>query len=345
MTTASDVNPADPFSYFVTSRSYSCCNKQECRALCKDLYRGDSSGAREMVASCRDGCKEMEISSADAGGTCVGSVGSGCEDWCELEFGLDVEQCTVADCAGCSPCASTQADEPMPPPPEPMPPPPSPPPPSEGTGEVCCCVTSQPVDGLPMSSSKPVAKARRWLLANHLKLIRELDQFRNDRVVSGAQAQGICPTGYYQAVENPNHWACGAGCAGGMYTDVHCLCACQCLTGVPDLKESDGPCADSVDGAGGEAPLKDFVQKLEELGMERLTGTEREQIPRAPRPRRRRHRRRAPPRETLLLFRGHVVAVGTRHRRRPDARAVHAARAGLPRYRGDRRLVPLRGSK
>ena len=64
----------------------------------------------------------------------------------------------LADCAGCSPCASTQADEPMPPPPEPIPPPPSPPPPSEGTGEVCCCVTSQPVNGLPMSSSKPVAK-------------------------------------------------------------------------------------------------------------------------------------------------------------------------------------------
>ena len=101
-----------------------------------------------------------------------------------------------------------------------------------------------------MGSQKPIASARRWLLANHLKLIRELDTFRNDRVVSDAQAQGIWPTGYYQAVENPNHWACGAGCAGGMYTDVHCFCACQCLSGVPHLKERDGPCADSVAGAG-----------------------------------------------------------------------------------------------
>ena len=67
-----------------------------------------------------------------------------------------------------------------------------------------------------------------------------------------AQAQGICPAGYYQAVDDPNYWACGAGCAGGMYTDVHCFCACQCLSGVPNLKESDGPCAGSVDGAGSE---------------------------------------------------------------------------------------------
>ena len=93
--------------------------------------------------------------------------------------------------------------------------------------------------------------------------------------------------------------------------------------------------------AGDEAPLN-FVQKLENLGMERLTGTERERsssssTPTVTGP------SRCTTRETLPLFGGHP-SPRTHARRRPDARAVHAARARLPRYCGDRRLVPLRGS-
>ena len=61
-----------------------------------------------------------------------------------------------------------------------------------------------------------------------------------------AQAQGICPAGYYQAVDESEQLGLRSGLRRGMYTDVHCFCACQCLSGVPNLlKESDGPCADS----------------------------------------------------------------------------------------------------
>ena len=190
----SDVNPADPFSYYVTSRSYSCCNKQECRALCKDLCRGDSSGAREMVARPRrlqgDGDQQRRRRRH------VRRLGGrGCEDWWSS---------SSASMSSSAPSPTAPAvrrvrrrrptsrcrRRPM------IPPPPSPPPPSEGTGEVCCCVTSRPVNGLPMSSSKLVAKARRWLLANHPSL-SAARPVPNDRVVSGAWrrhlSHGILP--------------------------------------------------------------------------------------------------------------------------------------------------------
>ena len=45
--------------------------------------------------------------------------------------------------------------------------------------------------------------------------------------------QGICPAGFYQAVDDPYYWACGVGCPGGSYTDMNCRCACQCASGFP----------------------------------------------------------------------------------------------------------------
>ena len=56
-----------------------------------------------------------------------------------------------------------------------------------------------------------------------------------------------CPSGYYDATGgNCKHWACGSGCAGGLYTDGTCGCACQCNSGYPaDLRASSGPCLES----------------------------------------------------------------------------------------------------
>jgi poly [ADP-ribose] polymerase 10/14/15 len=53
-----------------------------------------------------------------------------------------------------------------------------------------------------------------------------------------------CPAGMYDATGGSAHyWACGNGCAGGLYTDGTCGCACQCTSGTPaDLRGSDGPC-------------------------------------------------------------------------------------------------------
>ena len=213
-----------------------------------------------MVASCRDGCKEMEISSADAGGTCVGSVGAAARTHdAPLEFGFDVEQCSPSPTAPAvrrvrrrrptSRCRrrpsrsrrrrrrrrrrrgrdgrAEAAASPRSP------------------STVCRC--------LPRSRSPRLGGGSRRTTRG---LIRELDQFRNDRVVSGAQAQGICPTGYYQAVENPNHWACGAGCAGGMYS-TSTRRALPVSLGRPKPEGERRPaCADSVERPAARRPSK-----------------------------------------------------------------------------------------
>ena len=63
---------------------------------------------------------------------------------------------------------------------------------------------------------------------------------------------GICPAGYYQAVDDPNYWACGAGCAGGMYTRP-CFCLPVSL-GRP--KPEERRVRRLVDGAGSEIGSK-----------------------------------------------------------------------------------------
>ncbi|KAL3930033.1 MAG: hypothetical protein SGPRY_001706, partial [Prymnesium sp.] len=62
--------------------------------------------------------------------------------------------------------------------------------------------------------------------------------------MAAAQCDASCPAGMYDATYgNCNYWSCGQGCAGGIYTDSSCLCACQCASGLPSqLRSSDGPC-------------------------------------------------------------------------------------------------------
>ena len=79
--------------------------------------------------------------------------------------------------------------------------------------------------------------------------------------------------------------------------------------------------------------------------MERLTGTEREQFLELLDPDGDGEESRCTTfARSSSTIRRVVAPSEVTSRRRPDARAVHAARAGLPRYCGDRRLVPLRGS-
>ena len=53
-----------------------------------------------------------------------------------------------------------------------------------------------------------------------------------------------CPADMYDATGgDPNFWACGQGCAGDLWTDGTCGCACQCRSGSPaELRNSKGPC-------------------------------------------------------------------------------------------------------
>ena len=71
-----------------------------------------------------------------------------------------------------------------------------------------------------------------------------------------------CPAGYYDATEGTyeSNWECGSGCAGGLYTDVNCSCACQCSTGFPpNLRGSNGPCVEAPTAAPTAAPTMTHV--------------------------------------------------------------------------------------
>jgi hypothetical protein len=49
-----------------------------------------------------------------------------------------------------------------------------------------------------------------------------------------------CPTGMRDITGGKAyHWGCGSGCAGGLFTDIHCHCACQCHGDpYPNMKNS-----------------------------------------------------------------------------------------------------------
>ena len=53
-----------------------------------------------------------------------------------------------------------------------------------------------------------------------------------------------CPVDMYDSTGgDANHWECGEGCAGDLWTDGTCNCACQCRSGSPaELRNSAGPC-------------------------------------------------------------------------------------------------------
>ena len=52
--------------------------------------------------------------------------------------------------------------------------------------------------------------------------------------------QGFCPTGFVDFTNgHANHWACGSGCAGGLYTNGVCTCACQPIGCVGTLTATD----------------------------------------------------------------------------------------------------------
>jgi hypothetical protein len=62
------------------------------------------------------------------------------------------------------------------------------------------------------------------------------DRFRRLAIVT-------CPAGYKDITNgNANNWGCGEGCAGGLYTDGGCGCACQpmgcCDASCPCLRGS-----------------------------------------------------------------------------------------------------------
>ena len=202
-----------------------------CRALCKDST-GATARAPAMVASAAtaQGWNQWRR----PGGTCVGTVGSGCEDWwsSSLASMSSVPSPTAPATAG----ASTQTDGP-PPPPEPIPP--------RvaaaavgGDGEVCCCVTSQPGNGHD-GLAKPIASARRWLLANHLKLIREPTSSGTTEWSAVLKRRASVP----RDTTRPSRIRTTGRVRGLRRRHVHrrpCFCACQCLSGVPTLKSGRG---------------------------------------------------------------------------------------------------------